>query len=520
MRRLYMCSVVLLGGCTTQLATNPVSSELKAVAGIPYTLPALQYRATVKRTLTDCKVEADVLKPEFDVTVEVVPTYVEGETFVADYRALSGPSKSMSVKIESFDNHTIKAVNAEADDKGPEIIAGIAKAGFSVAKLAIGLPAGPADAGGGAPTKLTCPATLALAKQITTAIEDRTNKLIELNGELEPYVVTGLIGTLTDADKTAISELRKKIRAASKALSDLREKLDEQEKQLSLTEAVDLDFAPAALDREIAFPNPDPAIAALQVKWLNQSFGAVIPDADLKKIYLAMKPLTATLRRVNGTSPDASVCAALGLGSCFAGSPEWEKNAQGRLPRAIPGIAYRQPVRARLRVCRGATAAVCAAGGAKPIVEAEGWAPQIGMLVVLPFTNGFGVNNQLQAQFRADGSLDWASYANKRAVGLAAVNTLNDVLDGGLALSDAIAAKREAGTAAEKAEATAAAAAKVTAAQNALAIAQAESQLATVQAAMDPANQTIARQQALLNARVAQLTSELQIRELEAKLQP
>lgn len=506
-----------LAGCSTTLSTYPVPKDQLAVAGIPYTLPALQYQLTVTRTLTDCASDAGGVHPEFGIKIEATPAYVEGETFVADYRKLSSGSKVTSIKIETYDNHTVKTINAEADDKGPEVVAGIASAGFAIARLALGLPA-PADVGGGGPNKQpTCPAAIASNNKLVAALADKAKELSALNEQLEPYTTIALLATLTDADKQTISELRGKIRDASKAISEIQKHSDELIKKLSYTEKLDLDFRSGQADRSIPFPSTDPVIEALQWKWLEGLFGA-LDKHQRQKTKEEMTSLTATLRKIGGIAADDSICAAAGVKDCLSPKPTWKTDSGGNAPSSIPGIAYRQPVKVRLRICETPDGPLCASGGAKINVEATAYAPQLGTLVILPFRNGYGANNQLQAQFRADGSLDWASYADKRASALSSVNAVNNVLSQGLALSTAIQTKRTADDAAAKAKADAAA--PLNAVKQQLDLAKAQKDLLDAQAALDPSNIAIKQQQAALDASVAQLTAQAAIQELEAKLSP
>lgn len=452
MRIGFIAVLTLLGGCTTSLATRPMATQASGgTDGMRYALPALQYNTTVARRVTKCTDTADGLTLEFDVTVEAKPELVDGEWFTVDYTSLGSWSKTSSFEMHTFENQTLKSFNAKADDQSAEIAAGVVKAGFSVAQLAMGLPPGDLAGGGG----LTCPAAkLTSYEQLEEALKTKTKELETINANLEPYVAQSLIGTLSESAKEEIKELRKQSLAKSKEITDIRKKMDELAKALSWVEVhsylPDWRGGGAGLNLILDFPSSSADVKQLQVAWAEQLFGGTPTAAQLAAIGKDMKPVVLTVRAASSPSPQ-SICDQAGVEpTCAAPNvPKWNNFVSDTAhpkPSAIPGIAYRTPVRGRLTICRGVTPAECVAGSNPSAVLSRTTAtiPQLGRLGILPFRNGFSQNNELSATFRADGSIETASYSEKRARGKAVVDLINGSLDQALALDQAIRARDEA----------------------------------------------------------------------------
>ncbi len=137
--------------------------------------------------------------------------------------------------------------------------------------------------------------------------------------------------------------------------------------------------------------------------------------------------------------------------------------------------------------------------------------PQMGRLVILPFRNGFGANNRLEAVFREDGSLDWLSYDVKEASGENLANLLGDSTDQVLAYAKE---RREQ----QKLELEEARDAPGKALDNQIALLKKQQELSEMSAASNPG--VVAQQQELarLQAEVARLSAIKQIKELDAAL--
>ncbi|HEX6376558.1 MAG TPA: hypothetical protein VFZ91_12660 [Allosphingosinicella sp.] len=536
MRTYVILLMTALGGCTTSLNTRPMAhTAANGAAGMRYALPALQYETTVARRLTKCEPQpAGEPRLSFDVSVEAVPEMVDGEWFAVDYRDLGSWSKTSAFDMETYENQTLKSFNAEADDQGPEIAAGVIRAGFSIAQLAMGLPsvpvpnateAGPLGVAGAGtrpvvPPKphFQCPTQLLVDfNRLKLSLEEKTGDLEDAVAELEPWVVEGLIGTLTDEDKKKISELRTRIRALSLEITDVREQMDDYAERLSWIETFEFQPSWAArgrdLDRLSTFPSSDSGKRDLQLKWARRLFGNAVIDDDLGRLGKHMDPVALTVRASDSANASA-ICAQAGVKSgCEAPAvPKWNEfvsaTADAR-PEAVPGVAYRTPARGRLRICRKVDAAGCALGTTPSSIIHDGveFFPQLGRLGILPFENGFGQNNQLSATFRPDGSVERASYSEKRARGKALVDVVNGGLDQALAFGQAVRDQRKA--AREAAEGAAEAEL-----DRQISMATKQKDLLELQRSLTPESDQLAR----MNAEIAQLNAEKTLRGLRAEL--
>jgi hypothetical protein len=512
-----------LGGCTTTLATRPMEQAApNGAIGMRYALPALQYNTTVSSRLKTCAVDGEEIKLGFDVSVEAKPEMVDGEWFAVDYRDLGSWSKTSSFDMETYENQTLKSFNAKADDQSGEIAAGAIKAGFSVARL-LGAPSPIPIMEGPVPvTRLACPTVkLVNYETLKDKLEEKTKALNKLTAQLEPWVVPGVLGTLTEDDKAAISKLRTQIIAASEEINDIKKKMDEYAVELSWIETHE--FQPRwgaggnGLDWRSTFPAKDGVTRERQLAWAKKLFGDAVVAADLETIGAQMEYVTLTVR--GSTQPDsASLCDQAGVkpGCSVPDTPKWNDfvsaTADAR-PKVVPGIAYRTPARGRLRICRSIEPAPCAAGSVPKSQISDGIAlyPQLGRLGILPFENGFGQNNELSATFRPDGSIEKAAYLEKRARGKVLVDVINGGLDQALALDQAIRDRRKA----ELEEAEGAAEADL---DRQIALATKQKTLLDAQRALGQMES--ADELAKLNAEIAQLTAEKTLRDLRAELEP
>lgn len=520
MRRIVgaVCVAALLSGCATSLSTRPVNADQTAtLVGIPYHLPALAYDIEVTRSLSECSGAGAELVAHFDVGAKVTPRIVAGERFVADYRALASWNKTSALKIETWPNQTLKAVNAEAVDKSPEIIQGVVTAGFNIARVAAGLPA--AETGGATPQAVsppvppyTCPQALALANTYAAGLKRLTKQSEALNQALKPLVAESLIGTLTPKDKAKISSLRAKLAELDPKITGATDQLAEQQKLLTTTET--LTFTPTASEPGkvwVYLADADPQTTAAQMAWMKALFGYE-PAKDLAAQAATMLSVAA---RFTPDAPvsDVNLCSSSGLdaGCGDIKAPEWARKP----PSNAPGLVFRTPVTGELRVCEGRDAVACRRD-AKVLAARRDAAAQLGAPAILPFRNGFGENNALQAQFREDGSLDWASYDSKAAPGESAVKAVNGALDADLAYQAQLRAKHDAEAKAAADAATAQNAAATAALDQQIAMLTKEAQVRELEAAADPTRIEGDRTLAALNAQIAQLQAQKSIRELQA----
>jgi hypothetical protein len=464
-------SLLLTGACTTSLSTQPVETAAgPVVEGTQYSLPVLQYSITVRRMLTGCATLPDGdLQPEFTTSVEPSAKHVAGEQFVVDPKALAGFMKTSAFEMETYDNGTIKSINASATDHGPEVALGLLDLGLNIAKIAFPVPPPLRLHETKAELKPACP-TAALTELDARLVQQRglTRQVNAKLEELAPYERLAAMGALSDSDEERFRQLQQELAGLRKQLAATDALVKASQARLSYTDAYE--WIPSREHSIMVFSFPDASDAgrhARQIEWLGGLFLPVpegnLPDAEegsvrgfnvttgqliqarLAQKHAASLAVVAVVfpQRIAGTNALEISCPqseaergsppgtrADGGRQPLATRPRAEKCTVGRgstLPARFAGVVYRMPVQAILRVCEGSVAADCDSrkGGLEVLAETSSLVPQMGRLAILPFSNGFGEDNALAATFRADGSLSKAKYDTKKSVAKSLVDTLN-----------------------------------------------------------------------------------------------
>ncbi len=551
--------------CTTHMETRPgpVAGTGGAI-GVPYALPVVHHDLTVTRTLVGCKhARGRITELEFDAKVQHTPRYAAGERFFVDYRKLGNWHKTSGFKLGTYGNQTLKSVNAEADDRSPEMIGSTVKAVLTVAQIATG-PSVAVSAGTllslqtaalkstgldrarlsaleerlreaeaePTPPANPCPAEVEWMQQASDALKNDADQLLALTRKLDALVVPSLIGLATDEQKKAVAELRRQILAMTEHQATLQKKYDGWAERMRFVESATFTPQPRPMTanaplephtRTFAVPSEDAALRVIQLKQLKGIFGKTgqdTLDADLLTMIRQAATISATLVEV---LPDKTVCGHAWLDDACGDTvdPGWKGAGANGRPTALPGIAFRNPVPATLRVCRSEDPLVCLNGATTALLlDTTVSVPQLGRLVILPFQNGFGANNRLEAVFREDGSLDWLAYDVKEASGENAARAFGDSADQVLAWQKQRRADEEAQVAKAEAALEKSQAAPLKALDDQIALLKKQQELAELEALRTSGGATVAQQQELarLQAEVARLTALKQIRELETAL--
>lgn len=541
---LVLCTLSAVG-CTTSMETRPGRPDKPvAVVGAPYALPKARHELTVTRTLVKCETDASgaVSMLEFEAKVTHVPRYVPGERFVVDYRSMGAWHKTSAFKLETNPNQTLKSINAEAEDRSPDILGTTVKTALTLASL---------SGSGGAsalmsptlssnmmaeiqrvpmnksyadrlrqmvkaqtlPIVPTCPTEVASLAKTTAALKDKSEELLAAVRKLDEAVIPGLIGLATDEQKQEVRELVKKVDELRKQQAALQKQQDALAGRLGFSETLVIEpRAGSKYQGDVqAFPSSEPALAKVQTTKLRTLFGLGERDIprDLLDLIQRTATLSASLEVMPGDSVDICGAAGLAIGCAGYKQPDWGQSA----PRAIPGVAYRHPAQARLRVCKSGTVVECASGGAQPaLLDLTVSVPQLGDLVILPFQNGFGENNSISAVFREDGSLDWLGYGVKETAGENLADLLGDS-------SEQWAAYREERREQQEEAREAARAAPLAALDDQIALLTRQRDLAQLVAANDEGAISQQMELSRLQAEIARLSALRQIMDLEAALE-
>lgn len=145
-----------LTGCATHLSTLPdrdrTASPSEAVVGAPYSLPMLQYKTAITRSLVRCPTTHDLILPDgskltlsdaalsFKVMPAAEARYIAGERYVVDYRALGSPMKVSAFTMETYSSGVLKSINVAADDQSAEVVKQTVKTALVIGTMAAGRP--------------------------------------------------------------------------------------------------------------------------------------------------------------------------------------------------------------------------------------------------------------------------------------------------------------------------------------------------------------------------------------------
>ncbi|MDP9651590.1 hypothetical protein [Paraburkholderia caledonica] len=130
----------VLSSCTSVYSVKR-PNDSSAIVGIPYSLPQKIFLVSAKYTITQCEVKGKQLQvsatKQIAITSETEPD--PSERYYIPYSSLRNFFKDTDLTIESFDNSTLKSMNATIADKtGPTITAVLGTA-LRIASLAGGV---------------------------------------------------------------------------------------------------------------------------------------------------------------------------------------------------------------------------------------------------------------------------------------------------------------------------------------------------------------------------------------------
>jgi hypothetical protein len=540
-----------LAACThiSTLPDRQVTVTKRALTGVSYALPMLQYDLTVSRSLVTCPTVVDLggvgatdATLSFNVEASATSRYVPGEIYVIDYESLSSWFKTSTFALERHPNGTLKSLNATAVDQSADVIKDTVKTGILVSSLGAG---GPISATGAALSTSQNVSAMAVAtensgkranksefnqrEQIYGALAEqqarasfwqrRSDLLARLvkaslirtqivacqsNGAL----ATAMRAANRDESKDRTAELanlnrtiaNQTVLANLKALNrDGRErlgKLFEDQEQLIIhlakldEDLVDIDKALTLKDQKLwptAFDSDlqeDRQLSTSQKKKLEgllevreaqildpmkfaQVLRGVRADDRLRLIkdypkelagfidkFGAVIPQTPESANCQGPTATVAECSAeklrvttaliraeTGRAPC-AESPGDEEECLRNLPSKPPadandpviikardskpdaGIFVRDPALARLVVCRDTT---CSLGSRSLVTVDVTYAPQLGQLRFLPFSNEIFESNALSVALSDDGKLQKIEYKRDKAVAATLAATAADV---------------------------------------------------------------------------------------------
>jgi hypothetical protein len=420
-----------VGGCTS-LSTSlmrPTPANT-AVTGVTYSLPVLQFDIKVTRTLGQCfKPQASgggtapVPELKFTVKAEATSKLVAGETYVVDYEKLAGFTKTSSFGFETYENGTLKSLNAIAEDRSAAIIGDVVKTAINVAKIATGIPGGNQAAGNGISKQMLVCAdgTQALLDTLRLAIAE-----LKL-GNVELAKRTASVTALTDKLKLGTLNEKGKARLEA-ALNSLGEQATDVSERQSF-----VDQATAALT--VTTTRRVPKSAGLATGYLT------LTGRDLAKVAALLKriPLVAGPNAGNECNLEKfEECASEMLQAQWviesgttatkvtndgAGNVETAVRRDAAQPitaeNARKGLFVRPPSPGRLLICRTSEELDTCEESVPELLfsSTDLLVPQLGQLLFLPFENGAFQNNSLSVTLRENGGIEKFDYKELKARG-------------------------------------------------------------------------------------------------------
>ncbi|WEK46402.1 MAG: hypothetical protein P0Y56_15540 [Candidatus Andeanibacterium colombiense] len=472
------CASLLLPGCTTTLKTRPtyeVSHQKEALGGVSYSLPMLQYAVDLTYALKKCPtLAAGVPTSAFDFKIGATATssYVAGETYTVDYRALTNIFKVTDFSIETYPSGALKAINASAEDKTGDVLKSAAEVGLAGVSMAAGNPSvalgiAKADDGGagdiakdlisnstmGMPIcsppamKALADATAARAKiKILTDDTTRDTKVIEAIAVRASNKMTRKEDRLALYNSQVAQIARQEALAAEeKTRDDADEILTFKEDRLWPEDPFMVSGGVSRSGALNAWLTPliayvpsnlvDPV--ALRKAWAEKK--ATLESELAKKVEAIIE---AAISDQSDESREGLCAVGEQTGDCLAArvgvygeivptpvAPAPCTDAKPRTALCVTankaisartdveheGLFVRQAARGRLFLCDENKA--CSDGDRVPLLKTQ-WvtAPQLGQLRFVPFHNGPFQNNALGIQLAEDGTITKLQYAEKSAI--------------------------------------------------------------------------------------------------------
>ncbi|WP_431285605.1 hypothetical protein ACQW02_12715 [Humitalea sp. 24SJ18S-53] len=383
-----MIVAIALGGCSTTLEVHTISpaagGNASPTQGWDYSLPFAQYEIIVTHRLRSC-VDAPVIA----TIVSATPRYPAdpAHRYAIDHTSLSHAFKTSELSIERHPNGMLQRVGAQADDRTEAVLVNTATAAIqtaiTVARLGAGVPSIP-----GARAADRRQLTPACTPTATAALRnaERTQATLERAAD-QLHAAT----TMWSAMRDAAAPLGARADAhTQRALMIAASTLAQAKLAQERASAAHLNTLEALTETRAIYWPPNGSVLSGRLE-----------DAGLSNVRLqawttggfvpVSTDVIAQLERVphDQSNPRATADGAVVAASTAATSP--------RL-----GIRYRTPMVGTLAVTVG--------NASEPRRIAQGPIPQLGQMMVLPFSNGTFQQNSLSATFADDGSLLTASY--------------------------------------------------------------------------------------------------------------
>lgn len=389
-----------LNGCSTSLQVTNVGN--KAASGVVYALPFTQYDIEIKRRIASC--DGSDMKVATDITMTPMSKTDINHVYAIDVTSLSRFANHASTNVELFeDTLQLKTINAEAEDKSLEVIAGTVKSLATLASVPSPFGAAPGV------TRITCyksPAGIDVIKnQVDTAnaqhtvVKELTEELVE-----KTLLATQLASQVADLAPGRDTNLEQSFANAKKTVKAKQLLLElEEKKLLKLLEPIShtqkVKWPPSGTEMKTATPFRIPV--SILKKWVGPSVVEGDPQQVAVDVYFQIE-------RVDTYGVEPS------------------KISQTTQAVAASSLQYRTPVSGRLLACKDSA---CDSDTYKSNVigQTEGPIAQLGFVNSLPIKTKPFESAKFSAEWTKNGYLLKAGYEKTQSTG-ESLNTFTDAI--------------------------------------------------------------------------------------------
>jgi hypothetical protein len=390
---LVACGLALTTGCTTKLEANKLtkwSSETALNSGIVYFLPAADFEVILVRELKGCSFNgiANAWEAKIAISSEVKVNYKAdpGATYLVDYGKLDKAMKQTDLRIDLYENGTLKGINAGFADFTAQVLEKTLGTALNLVAAATGL-------------KIP---TLASYKILSSPSECPSEN------PCLPMVQIAL---------DEIPKLRSKVMVLRKSIAESEDRI-----KLTLSNDIGYDVEEVLKEQKMVAGN----LAQID---RNQKQIAYYKSLLTNRQVLKFRPTSSTLYTVGSGHESIEKwfnidilqnscslarfreAAAVTFNLFGFSNGGGTGSGNGELK---PGLIYRQPLQANWAVCRGNQSEKCGDSLTGNLLDSGvTTVPQLGVMISLPLESDVFEDQTLKAQFHPDGSLEFVEFADK-----------------------------------------------------------------------------------------------------------
>jgi hypothetical protein len=383
---LLLSAVALLAGCTTSLGVQRAPGG-SFNEGVPQVLPFSRYEITATWRLASC--ESGSTPPRVVLGVDATAGSEDdpNQSYLIDANSLQGPLNTSQFDVSYHEGSgTLRTINAEVEDRSAAVIANVVRTAVAFAPALMGAPAtafiAQRDSSRAATLPITC----------KSGVVEALEEIRRLEGNLE---------TLNDQVATATAEVAV-LAAAAIRMNGAIDPVTSQRYGDAIDNLERLASAQAGLAAELATAL-EPLTAKRVIRWPDNG------NQFDRREPVEIAPSVLQNWFDGQTSPSEWPQAYFALRPAVGNLPARVPATPANVPAVVRGVPYRTVARGRLVTCTSP----CTDSGGRTVIE--GPVAQLGAVNVLPVRNPPFGSTSFSAEFRRDGTLVSAGYAQRTA---------------------------------------------------------------------------------------------------------